>query len=84
MAENGETPQAPPQAVPMPYLPTEEEQAYLAECAAAIQKGCEAAVTATATGNGAEYLQFANGVKAFTDAYEAIKNGGRPSRHEGS
>lgn len=81
MAEQEQTPQAP---VALPYMPTEEEQGYLEVCAAAIVAGCDAAQSAAASGNGAEYSQFASGVKAFTDAYEAIKNGGRPSRHEGS
>ena len=77
--------QPPPVPVAMPYVPTPEEEQYLAECAAAITAGCQSAVTAAAAPNGgAEYLQFANGVKALTDAYEAIKTGGKPSRHQGA
>lgn len=80
------TPQAQPPAapIPMPYVPTDEEHQYLEVCAAAIIAGCQTAAEAAKIGNGAEYVQYANGVKAFTDAYEAIKNGGQPSRHQGS
>lgn len=77
-------PQPPVVAPPKPYTPTPEEEQYLAVCAAAITAGCQTATEAAQVGNGAEYLQYANGVKAFTDAYEAIKNGGQPSRHQGA
>lgn len=85
--EASQTPPRQPQpqvAPPEPYEPTPAEEVYLEVCAAAIVKGCETATEAAQLGNGDEYLQFANGVKAFTDAYEAIKNGGKPSRHQGS
>ena len=72
-----------PAPIAMPYIPTPEEQGYLAECAKAIVAGADAAVSAAATGNGPEFAQFATGVKALTDAYEAIKSGHAPSRHQG-
>lgn len=84
-AAKPQAPQPPAAPIPMPYIPTPEEQAYLGECGAAIAKGCEVAVTAAAAGNAQEYLAFANGVKSLTAAYVEIKTGGKAATgHQGS
>ena len=83
-AQQRQQAQPPAAPVPMPYVPTPDEETYLEECAKAIMAGSDAAATAAAAGNGGEFQSFANGVKALTDAYEAIKTGGRPSRHQGA
>lgn len=84
-AGRSQPPQQPPTPpAPKPYQPTPEEQAYLQECGQAITQGCGAATDAAAAGNGQEYLAFANGVKALTQAYAEIKTGGKASTgHQG-
>lgn len=76
--------QGAPTPVDLPHTPTDEEQAYMEQCGVAITAGSDAAASAAATSNSEEYLRFAQGVAALTTAYLEIKNGGMPSRHQGS
>lgn len=78
---------AQPPAIPMPYVPTAEEEQYLLACAAAIVAGCEAATAAAKVGenSGQDFLNYANGVKSLTAAYIEIKTGGKAATgHQGA
>jgi hypothetical protein len=74
-----------PPALQMPYVPSAEEQGYLAECAKAIVAGSDAAATAAAASNADDFQKYAAGVKSLTAAYVEIKTGGRAATgHQGS
>lgn len=84
-ASNREPRQPPVAPVELPYLPTEEEQGYLAACAEAIVGGCKGAKEARSAGDAQKFQAFANGVKALSQAYVEIKTGGgAKTGHQGS
>jgi hypothetical protein len=69
----------------LPYVPTPEEEQYLAECAKAIVAGSDAAAAAAAASSADDFQKFAAGVKSLTAAYVEIKTGGKAATgHQGS